>query len=210
MLDYGIFYEFIPTDKLNEREAIGIWDVEIGINYALVITTNAGLWRYLIGDTIQFTAIKPYRFKISGRINQFINAFGEELIMDNAEQAIKSACEKNNAEVNEYSAAPKFMENGKKGTHEWVFEFNKAPENKEKFLTDLDNALMEVNSDYAAKRHKNMALEKPIMHIVNKGFFYKWMKSQNKLGRQFKVPRLANHRNHIDSIFNLMETMKSE
>jgi hypothetical protein len=210
MLDYGIFYEFIPTDKLSEREAIGIWDVEMGVNYALVISTNSGLWRYLIGDTIQFTSVKPYRFIISGRINQFINAFGEELIMANAEQAIKKACQNNNAEVNEYSAAPKFMKEGEKGAHEWVFEFSIAPESKEKFTSELDNALKEINSDYASKRNKDMALVMPIVHFVQKGFFYKWMKSQGKLGRQFKVPRLANHRNHIESIFNLMETMKSE
>ena len=209
MLDYGIFYEFIPTNNISSDNAIPIWEVEIGVNYALVISTNAGLWRYLIGDTISFTSKQPYRFKITGRISHYINGFGEELIMDNAEKAVKYACGKSNAIVNEYTAGPKFMNETSKGAHEWIFEFENPPANLNQFIEDLDEMLKELNSDYAAKRSNDMALIKPIVHSVDKGTFYAWMKSKNKLGRQFKVPRLANHRNYIESIFNLIESLKS-
>ncbi|MEE3037527.1 MAG: GH3 auxin-responsive promoter family protein [Bacteroidota bacterium] len=209
MLDYGIFYEFIPADNIAGENAIPIWEVELGVNYALVISTNAGLWRYLIGDTIVFTSKQPYRFKITGRISHFINAFGEELIMDNAEKAIKYACNKSNAIVNEYTAGPKFMNETSTGTHEWIIEFENPPPDIDQFANDLDQMLKELNSDYAAKRNNNMALQKPIVHSVEKGTFYKWMKANNKLGRQFKVPRLANHRNYIESIFKLIQSLKS-
>ena len=209
MLDYGMFYEFIPTEKLESQNAVAIWDVEIGVNYALVISTNAGLWRYLIGDTITFTSKHPYRFKITGRISHFINAFGEELIMDNAEKALKYACDKNNAIVNEYTVGPKFMSGQSKGAHEWIIEFENPPHNIDEFTDDLDQMLVELNSDYGAKRYNDMALLKPIIHLVEQGTFYKWMKSKNKLGRQFKVPRLANHRDYLDSILNLIQTLNS-
>lgn len=209
MLDYGMFYEFIPTEKLESQNAVAIWDVEIGVNYALVISTNAGLWRYLIGDTITFTSKHPYRFKITGRISHFINAFGEELIMDNAEKALKYACDKNNAIVNEYTVGPKFMSGQSKGAHEWIIEFENPPHNIDEFTDDLDQMLVELNSDYGAKRYNDMVLLKPIIHLVEQGTFYKWMKSKNKLGRQFKVPRLANHRDYLDSILNLIQTLNS-
>ena len=204
MLDYGIFYEFIPSDKMNRDDAIPLWEVEIGVNYALLISTNAGLWRYMIGDTIKFTSTSPYRFHITGRVSQFINAFGEELIMDNAEKAIKYACKKNNATVLEYTAGPIFMQDNSQGAHEWIIEFENIPTQIETFTDDLDEMLKQLNSDYAAKRNNNMALERPIIQIAKKGTFYNWMKSKGKLGRQFKVPRLANHREYIDSIFNMM------
>ena len=173
----------------------------------MVISTNAGLWRYIIGDTVVFTCVSPYRIKINGRIGQFINAFGEELIMDNAEKAIQIACEKTHANVNEYTAGPKYMSDSNQAAHEWVFEFNNIPNDIDKFTEILDENLKIINSDYAAKRNKNLALQKPILHIVPSGFFYKWMKSQNKLGRQFKVPRLSNNRNHLESIFKLLKTL---
>lgn len=209
MLDYGIFYEFIPLDKLNTKEAIPLWEVEKGKQYALVISTNAGLWRYLIGDTITFTSVNPYRFKIIGRIGQFINAFGEELIMDDAEKAIQIACLKTAAIVNEYTAAPLYMNEGNQGAHEWIIEFRKTPNNIDVFREELDNNLKKINSDYAAKRNKDLALKKPVIRTVDYGFFYQWMKSQKKLGRQYKVPRLSNNRKHVDSIFKLKDTMNS-
>ena len=207
MLDNGIFYEFIPMEEIDKSKAIPIWEVEKGKSYAMVISTNAGLWRYIIGDTVAFTCVKPYRIKINGRIGQFINAFGEELILENAEKAIQIACKETHANVNEYTAGPKYMTDSNQAAHEWVFEFNKKPNNIEKFKEILDENLKIINSDYAAKRNKNLALQKPILHIVPLGFFYKWMKSQNKLGRQYKVPRLSNNRNHLKSIFKLLKTL---
>ena len=209
MLDYGIFYEFIPQEDFNRKKAIPLWEVEKGKSYAMVISTNAGLWRYLIGDTVMFTSVSPYRIKINGRVGQFINAFGEELIMDNAEKAIQQACLKTDANINEYTAAPLYMKDGSQGAHEWILEFNKAPNDIHTFVEELDQALKELNSDYAAKRNNNLALKKPIVHTVDYGFFYQWMKSQRKLGRQFKVPRLANNRKHVESIFKLKDTMIS-
>ena len=207
MLDYGIFYEFIPIKEIDKQKAIPLWEVEIGKTYAMVISTNAGLWRYQIGDTVIFTSINPYRIKINGRVSQFINAFGEELIIDNAEKAIQIACEKTNANVNEYTAGPKYMSNLGKAAHEWIFEFNNMPNDIYDFTEILDENLKKLNSDYAAKRNKDLVLQKPIIHIVSSGFFYKWMKSQNKLGRQFKVTRLSNNRNYLDSILNFLKTM---
>ena len=207
MLDYGIFYEFIPIEEIDKQKTIPLWEVEIGKTYALVISTNTGLWRYIIGDTLVFTCVSPYRIKINGRVGQFINAFGEELIMDNAEKAIQIACEKTLANVNEYTAGPKYMSDSNLAAHEWIFEFNNRPDDINKFTEILDENLKELNSDYAAKRNKNLALQKPILHIVPSGFFYKWMKSQDKLGRQFKVPRLSNNRNQLESIFKLLKTL---
>jgi len=209
MLDYGIFYEFIQIDQLASKSAIPLWEVELDVNYAIVITTNGGLWRYIIGDTIKFTSLRPYRFIISGRTNQYINTFGEELILENAEKAIKWTCQMHRCNIQEYTAGPKFMSDGIEGAHEWVIEFETQPQDIKLFVKSLDQALRKLNSDYDAKRHKNLALKSPIVHVVGKGFFYKWMKSQNKLGRQFKVPRLANHRNHLESIFKFKEAMNS-
>jgi hypothetical protein len=209
MLDYGIFYEFIPMDNFSNENAIPIWEVQQDKNYAMVISTNAGLWRYLIGDTITFTNIKPYRIKITGRINQFINAFGEELIIENAITALNTACKKTDSIIKEFTAAPLYMNKKNKGTHEWYIEFSKEPSNKETFLQILDNQLKKLNSDYEAKRHKNMALSSPILNIVEKDFFYNWMKKNNRLGRQFKIPRLSNDRKIIDSMKNQSLSLKS-
>lgn len=203
MLDYGIFYEFIPIDNYNFENAIPIWKIEKDKNYALVISTNAGLWRYLIGDTITFTETQPYRFKITGRISQHLNTFGEELMIDNTDKAIAIACQKTNANVLEYSVAPIYMQEGEKGGHEWMIEFEKTPDNLEFFTYTLDDALKSVNSDYEAKRFKNMALQEPKIHLAQKGLFYQWMKNQGKIGRQFKVPRLSNERKHLDSLLKL-------
>lgn len=202
MLDYGIFYEFIPMDLLgNESEqAIPLGEVEVGKNYAVLITTNGGLWRYKIGDTIKFTSLDPYRFRISGRTKHFINAFGEELIIDNAEQAIAQACLKTNATVENFTAGPKYLEVGKSGGHEWVIEFEQDPDDLIRFTQILDETLREINSDYDAKRHKDMALHPPVIHAVEKGTFHAWMKKRGKLGGQNKVPRLSNDRQYLDSI----------
>ncbi|MGF1638600.1 MAG: GH3 auxin-responsive promoter family protein [Cyclobacteriaceae bacterium] len=202
MLDYGVYYEFIPFENIHDQQpkTIDLADVEIGKNYALVITTNAGLWRYVIGDTIKFTSKSPYRIRITGRTKHFINAFGEELIIENADHAITFACEQTGAILEEYTAGPRYIGEGNKGSHEWVIEFQKIPDDPEKFKLLLDEKLREVNSDYDAKRYKDMALEKPLIHIANKGTFYEWMKKRGKIGGQNKVPRLANTRDYLDEI----------
>lgn len=207
MLDYGIFYEFIPIDvygKENET-AIPLGEVELGKIYALIISTNAGLWRYKIGDTIMFTSLHPYRIKIKGRTKHFINAFGEELVIENAERAITDACAFTGAEIDNYTAAPKYIEFGKKGRHEWVVEFTKPPNDFEAFCSHLDETLQELNSDYAAKRYKDLALVKPLIHNAPKGTFYEWMKKRGKLGSQNKVPRLSNTREYMDDILELVK-----
>ena len=203
MLDYGIFYEFIPMQQFKEQKAVPLWEVEKGVNYAMVITTNAGLWRYVIGDTVTFTSIYPYRIKITGRTSQFINVFGEELMADNVLKGLEKSCNITNSIVNEFTVAPIFMSEKNKGAHEWIIEFNKKPENIELFINELDNALKELNSDYEAKRKNDLALKKPLVHVVEKGTFYRWMKTKNKLGRQFKVPRLSNNRSNLESILKL-------
>ncbi|UCE92997.1 MAG: GH3 auxin-responsive promoter family protein, partial [Flavobacteriaceae bacterium] len=206
MLDYGIFYEFIPLEKANDEnpETIGLEDVELNKNYALVISTNAGLWRYMIGDTVKFTCLDPFRIRISGRTKHFINAFGEELIVENAELAIKVACEKTNAIIGEYTAGPRYIDTGNKGGHEWIIEFRELPDNEDAFIHILDSTLMEANSDYEAKRYKDIALEKPIIHFAKQGTFYQWMKKRGKLGGQHKVPRLANNREYIDDFLSMI------
>lgn len=203
MLDYGIFYEFIPMDDYDMRNTVPIWEVEQCKNYAMVISTNAGLWRYLIGDTITFTKTQPYRFKITGRISQFLNTFGEELTIDNTNKALSIACQKTNTNVLEYTVAPIYMQSQKKGGHEWIIEFESAPKDLDFFTYALDDALKSINSDYEAKRYKNMALREPKIHLAKKNLFYQWMKSQDKLGRQFKVPRLCNERIHLERLLNL-------
>ena len=202
MLDYGIFYEFIPLNEEGEEAntIVPLWEVELGVNYALVISTNAGLWRYKIGDTVKFTSKYPYRIKITGRTKHFINAFGEELIIENAEQAIAKACYATSAVLKEYTAAPSFMEGGKSGNHEWVIEFSKAPEDFRTFAEILDQTLKELNSDYDAKRSYNLVLGPPILHQAPSGTFYAWMKERGKLGGQHKVPRLSNHREFIEGV----------
>ena len=205
MLDYGIFYEFIPMDSYNEsmQNAIPLWEVKNDINYALVITTNAGLWRYLIGDTVKFTNLKPYKIKITGRTKHFINVFGEELIIENSEEAISITAKEFNVSVINYTVGPVFMKKKSKGCHEWLIEFKIPPENIEKFSDFLDKKIKELNSDYEAKRYKDMTLKKPLITIAKKNLFYKWMSSNNKLGGQNKIPRLSNQRNYIDALLKI-------
>ncbi|MEM9142391.1 MAG: GH3 auxin-responsive promoter family protein [Bacteroidota bacterium] len=205
MLDYGIFYEFIPMDCFGVRgeRAIPIWEVCIGVNYAVVITTNAGLWRYTIGDTVRFTSTNPYRIKVTGRTKHFINVFGEELIIENAEEALKSICKKTGAEIKEYTAGPIFMAGKEKGGHEWIIEFRKPPEKTDYFTELLDNALKSLNSDYEAKRYNNITLKMPKVHVAREDLFYDWLKSKDKLGGQHKIPRLSNKRDYIEELLQM-------
>ncbi|NOS90985.1 MAG: GH3 auxin-responsive promoter family protein [Cyclobacteriaceae bacterium] len=206
MLDYGVFYEFIPMEELDKEypDAIALQDVELGKNYAMVITTNAGLWRYNIGDTIKFTSKSPYRIRISGRTKHFINAFGEEVIIENAETAITAACEQTGAVIDNFTAAPIYLEKSKRGGHEWIIEFKIQPSDLSIFSHILDNTLRKVNSDYDAKRAHDIALVAPIVHSVANGTFYNWMKRRGKLGGQNKVPRLSNTREFIDEILAMI------
>jgi len=203
MLDYGIFYEFIPADRVNSDNApvYTVAEVETGINYAIIISTNGGLWRYMMGDTVIFTSLNPFRFRISGRTKHFINVFGEEVIIDNAEKALESACKETGAEIAEYTAGPVFMSTLSKGSHEWIIEFEKNPSDLELFTKALDNSLQSVNSDYEAKRHKDLNLVMPVVHSVPMGSFNKWLKAKNKLGGQNKVPRLSNTREYIEDLY---------
>lgn len=206
MLDYGIYYEFIPVEALEEEnpKAIGLADVELNKNYAMIISTNAGLWRYNIGDTVRFTSTAPYRIRISGRTKHFINAFGEEVIIENAESAINRACEETNAVIDNFTAAPVFLEKGKKGGHEWIIEFKVKPKSLEQFNRVLDETLREINSDYDAKRQHDLALVAPKINSVRPGTFYDWMKKRGKLGGQNKVPRLFNTREYVDDILEML------
>jgi hypothetical protein len=201
-VDHGIFMEFMPVSEYGKAEphTIGLRKVEIGKNYAPVISTNGGLWRYLLGDTIQFTSLRPYKIIVSGRVRHYINAFGEELIVDNTDRAISIACEETNAIVNDYTAAPIYFSDNSNGAHEWLIEFDKAPDNEQAFIKALDTALKSVNSDYEAKRHKNIALRMPVVKVLKKGSFNNWLKSRGKLGGQHKVPRLSNERIFIEEI----------
>ncbi|MDX9726351.1 MAG: GH3 auxin-responsive promoter family protein [Bacteroidales bacterium] len=202
MLDYGIFYEFIPAEEAGSpsARAMMIGEVEKGVNYAVVISTNGGLWRYLIGDTIVFTSTSPYRFRISGRTKQYINAFGEELIVENADSALSEACRLTGAIITEYTAGPVFMDAASRGSHEWLIEFEKEPYSIGHFTEILDSELKSLNSDYEAKRYKDINLTKPMVNPVPRGTFTQWLKSKNKLGGQNKVPRLSNTREYLDEI----------
>lgn len=202
MLDYGIFYEFIPLEEIgNEKpRALRLDEVQLNTNYAMVISTNAGLWRYNIGDTIKFTSLSPYRIRISGRTKHFMNAFGEEVIVENAETAITRACEATGAVIDNFTAAPVYIEHGSKGRHEWVIEFKQEPSEIKRFSDILDQTLREINSDYDAKRAGDLALIEPKVHVVRKGTFYQWMKNRGKLGGQNKVPRLSNSREYVEDI----------
>lgn len=207
MLDYGIFYEFIPMHSFKDTESTVIHkldEVEIGEEYALVISTNAGLWRYIIGDTIRFTSKTPYRFKLSGRTRHFINAVGEEVIVTNADYAITEACSKTNAILRDYTVAPIYMDGQTQGRHEWLIEFDREPDDRNRFMFLLDEALRSVNSDYDAKRTKNLALGKPLLHVLKSGSFDAWLQKKGKLGGQHKVPRLMNSREIVEQI--LQET----
>lgn len=206
MLDYGIFYEFIPMDRFtgNNDQTVTLDQVVTGLNYAMIITTNAGLWRYLIGDTVMFTSLNPYRIKITGRTKHFINAFGEELIIDNSEKALSIACKRCHAIVSEYTAGPLYFEKDQKGAHEWLIEFETPPEDLAFFTNTLDNALKSLNSDYEAKRYHNLILGEPVIRVVPPNTFYRWLKSKNKLGGQSKVPRLANNRIYLEEILKMV------
>lgn len=201
-LQHGIFYEFMPTEEYgkDDPQTIGLRDVEVGKNYAVVISTNGGLWRYLVGDTIQFVSTDPFKVKVSGRLKHFINAFGEEVIVDNSDKAIAIASQKTGAVVNDYSAAPVYFSDNSNGAHEWLIEFEKAPEDIDHFIFELDDALKSVNGDYEAKRAKDIALRMPVVHPLPKGVFNAWLKSKGKLGGQHKVPRLCNERTYLDEI----------
>ena len=201
-VDHGIFMEFMPVEEYGKPhpQTIGLQDVQLEHNYALVISTNGGLWRYLLGDTIQFTSLSPYRINVTGRLKHFINAFGEEVIVDNSDKAIAMACQKTGAVVNDYTAAPVYFSENSNGAHEWLIEFDKEPDSLEHFTYELDNALKSINSDYEAKRHKDIALRIPVIHILKKGVFTKWLKSKGKLGGQHKVPRLSNDRRQVEEI----------
>ncbi len=205
MLDYGIFYEFIPMDTYgtSKQKVIPLSDVELNKNYAVIITTNAGLWRYKIGDTIRFVSLSPHRIKVSGRTKHHINAFGEELIIENAEDALKKVCKRTSAEIVDYTAAPIFMNGKEKGAHEWIIEFKTPPEDMSYFEELFDNALKSLNSDYEAKRYNNMTLNKPKIHCARTNLFYDWLKVNNKLGGQHKVPRLSNSRDYVDELLRL-------
>ena len=204
MLDYGVFYEFIPMDS-ETRQPIPLWEVETGKNYAMVISTSCGLWRYEIGDTIQFTSTNPYKFIISGRTKHFINAFGEELIVDNAEQGLAYACEQTGAEVLEYTAAPVFMDANAKCRHQWLIEFSKRPADVQQFAALLDRRLQEINSDYEAKRYKDITLQHLEIVEARQGLFNDWLKLRGKLGGQHKVPRLSNSRETMEQLLALQK-----
>jgi hypothetical protein len=208
MLDYGIFYEFIPADEMeNENpKAIGLDDVQLNKNYVMLITTNAGLWRYNIGDTIKFSSLSPFRIRITGRTRHFINAFGEEIIVENAEAAIARACEATGAVIDNFTAAPVYLEAGKKGRHQWIIEFRTEPVALHQFTAVLDETLRSINSDYDAKRAHDLALLPPQIDIVKPGTFYNWMKQRGKLGGQNKVPRLSNTREYVDDIMKLYQS----
>ena len=205
MLDYGIFYEFIPMDTYGSasQKIIPLEQVQVAKNYAIVITTNAGLWRYKIGDTVRFTSISPFRIKVTGRTKHHINVFGEELIIENAETALKQASKHTQCEIVDYTAAPIFMEGREKGAHEWIIEFKTPPKDLSLFTKSLDSALMDVNSDYQAKRFNNITLNMPKVHVARQRLFYDWLKQKNKLGGQHKVPRLSNKRDFIEQLLQL-------
>ncbi len=205
MLDYGIFYEFIPMNVHGTERSftIPLWEVEKNKNYAIVITTNSGLWRYKIGDTVRFTSLNPYRIKVTGRTKHHINVFGEELIIENAEEALKSVCKKTGAEIKDYTAGPIFMEGKEKGAHEWIIEFRNPPEKIDYFTELFDNALKSLNSDYEAKRYNNITLNMPSVHMARENLFYDWLKSKDKLGGQHKIPRLSNTRDYVEELLTM-------
>ncbi len=208
MVDYGIYYEFIPMDEvhLENPRTLTLQDIELDTNYALVISTNGGLWRYMIGDTIKFTSVKPYRIMVTGRTKHFINAFGEELMVENAERAIEYACLRTKSLVKEFTAAPVYLKNDHSGAHEWLIEFERAPKDIDEFTDLLDHKLIEINSDYEAKRKGNYILQRPLVHVLPKGSFYTWMKQKGKLGAQQKIPRLQNDREQLEEIIKVTQS----
>ncbi len=213
MMDYGIFYEFIPMNEFGTEnpKVLTVDQVEVGVNYALLISTNSGLWRYMIGDTVKFTSVYPHKIEITGRTKEFINAFGEEIIVNNTNEAMRLACEKTDARITNYSAAPIFMtEKRIKGRHQWIVEFEQEPKDIEEFTEILDKELQQLNSDYEAKRYHSVTLNRLELIVAEKGLFHEWMKERGKLGGQHKVPRLSNDRKHIETMINLNEKLKIE
>ncbi|HWZ04996.1 MAG TPA: GH3 auxin-responsive promoter family protein, partial [Mucilaginibacter sp.] len=207
---YGIFYEFLPVEDIHKENPVTLIldEVELGKNYALIISTNAGLWRYMIGDTVRFTSLSPFRIQVTGRTKHFINAFGEELIIDNAERALDEACQQTGAIIRDYTAAPVYFNGDDSGAHEWIIEFEKKPAEFERFVDILDETLRRINSDYDAKRFKDMALRRPIVRRAPAGTFFNWMKERGKIGGQHKVPRLANNREYVDTILKMTELVE--
>jgi hypothetical protein len=205
MVDYGVFYEFIPMDEFDQPHptVVPLSGVEVGKNYAMVISTSCGLWRYIIGDTVKFTSVRPYKFIITGRTKHFINAFGEELMVDNAEKGLAEACRQTGAQVAEYTAAPVFMDAQAKCRHQWLIEFAVMPDSVEHFAEVLDRTLQTINSDYEAKRHKDITLQMLEVVTARPQLFHDWLKVKGKLGGQHKVPRLSNNRDYIDEILKL-------
>ena len=204
-LDHGVFMEFMPVSEYGKKEpqTIGLQDVETHKNYALIISTTGGLWRYMLGDTIQFTSIKPFKIKVSGRLKHYINAFGEEVIVDNTDKAIAMASEKTGAVVADYTAAPVYFSDSSNGAHEWLIEFEKEASSLDEFTKELDSALKTINSDYEAKRYKNIALRLPVVHAIKKGTFTEWLRRKGKLGGQHKIPRLSNERILIEEVLKM-------
>jgi hypothetical protein len=202
MCEHGVFYEFMPIEEWGKEhpQTLQLDEVEIGKNYAPVITTNGGLWRYLIGDTIQFTSLEPYRVKVSGRLKHYMNAFGEEVIVDNTDKAIAMACKKTGAAVKDYTAAPVYFSEAENGAHEWLIAFDRDPQSLPEFVYELDTALKQINSDYEAKRHKDIALRLPVVQAVPPQTFDNWLRHRGKLGGQHKVPRLSNERDTLEQI----------
>jgi hypothetical protein len=211
MLDYGIYYEFMPMSEYGKEnpKTVGLKDVEVGQNYAIVISTNGGLWRYLVGDTIRFTSTLPFRIQVSGRTRHFINAFGEELIVDNADEAVRRACLATSSTVRDYTAAPVYMTEKSSGAHQWLIEFEQEPKSVERFSEVLDDTLKTLNTDYEAKRAFDFILKKPEVHIAPSGTFYNWLREKNKLGGQHKVPRLSNERMFMDELLTQMEARRA-
>ena len=207
MLDYGIFYEFIPMDTFGtmNQKTIRLADVELNKNYAVVITTNSGLFRYLVGDTVRFTSLNPYRIRVSGRTKHHINVFGEELMVENTDQALAKACQITHSEIVDYTVAPIFMREKEKGAHEWMIEFKKKPEDMAVFQQALDETLQSLNSDYEAKRYNNMTLNPLVINVARENLFYDWLKDNNKLGGQHKIPRLSNERDYLEQLKNMQE-----
>ncbi len=205
MLDYGIFYEFIPLGTYygKKPKAVHIGEVKTGVNYAIVISTNGGLWRYIPGDTVMFTSLYPHKILVTGRTRHFINAFGEEVIIDNAEKALMAACKATGALVHEYTAAPVYMGEKTNGRHEWLIEFERQPDNLDNFISTLDKSLMNINSDYEAKRYNNITLDLPVVRSLKKGTFYKWFSQKGKLGGQNKMPRLSNDRKYVEELLKI-------
>jgi len=208
LLDNEVYYEFIPSGEWDKEypETVPLSGVKTGRQYAVVITTSGGLWRYKLGDTIQFTSTDPYLFKLTGRTKQFINAFGEELIMDNAERAVEEACRLTGAKITDYTVAPVYFGDNHNGAHEWLIEFETAPSSIDLFVNQLDESLKKLNSDYEAKRSYNLSLDVPVVRSLEKGVFYEWMKQREKIGGQHKVPRLSNDRKYVESILHFMAT----